>query len=207
MKNKIAKNKKGMTLVETIVAIGIFVIGIEGFALLFLKNWEINKFVIEEGEASLKASQGVQRTVDVIRKARQADTGAYLIDSANDNDLIIYSDYDNDGDTERIHYFLDGQDFKRGIADPQGAPVSYPVGDQMVNVVVDHVTNDVSVPIFSYYNRDYPADITNNPLTTPVGNINEVTLIKVHLVVNIDPVHAPNNINFQSLARLRNLNE
>jgi hypothetical protein len=44
----------------------------------------------------------------------------------------------------------------------------------------------------------------NNPLDTPI-NVEDARLIRVHLFVNIDPVRAPNNINIESFADLRNL--
>lgn len=194
-----------MTLVEMIVAISIFLIGMEGFTILFVRSWQSNSFIMEEGQASLAASRGVERTVDTIRKARQSDNGEYLILSADEFDLVVYSDVDSDGDTERVHYFLDGDDFNRGVTEPSGNPAVYPAGDQTVTLLADYVVNEASDPIFSYYNRDYPGDTTNNPLATP-ADVGDIGMIKVHLLVNIDPVHAPDNINIQSFARLRNIN-
>jgi len=188
-----------MSLIEAVIAIGIFTIGIEGFSLLFVKTWKQNSFIIEKGTASMAASQGVQKTVDVIRKARQADNGAYPIISANENDLVIYSDIDKDGVTERVHYYLSGGALKTGITDPAGLPPVYPAGDQIVNDVSKYVVN-TSTPVFSYY------DSGNNLLTTP-ANVNEVRMVKVHLETNANPAHFPNNVDFQSFAAVRNLKD
>ena len=195
----LSKNKRGMSLIETVMAIAIFTIGIGGFSLLFAKTWKQNSFIIEKGTASMTASRGVQRTVDVIRKARQADNGAYPIVSANDNDLVIYSDIDKDGVTERVHYYLSGGVLKAGITDPAGTPPAYPAGDQTVNDISNYIVN-TSTPVFAYYDSD------NNSLATP-ANVNEVRMIEVHLEVNYNPAHIPNNVDIQSFATIRNLKD
>lgn len=195
------RNKKGMTIIEAIMAIAIFVIGIEGFVLLFTKSWQMNSFTLESGMASFIASRGVQTTIDVIRNARQADNGAFTIISANDNDLVIYSDIDKDNTVERVHYYLDNGNFKVGVTEPtDDVPPVYPAGDQTVNSVADYVVNNAGAPLFSYY------DIDNNLLVTPAV-VNNIKMARVYLEINIDPIRAPDNIVIQSYASIRNLSE
>ncbi len=109
---------------------------------------------------------------------------------------------------EKVHYFLDlaTDQLKLGVSDPLATtPVTYPGGDSTVSVVANYVVNENSNPVFFYYNGDYPSDIINNPLTTP-ATVGMVRMIHVHLFVNINPVHAPDNINIESFVDLRNLN-
>ncbi len=196
----------GMSLVEMIIAIFILFMGMEGMTILFLNSWKSNKFVLETGNASLIASRSVNQVVKDIRRARQADNGDYPVESGTDFDLKIYLDVDADGVTERIHYFLSDGSLYRGVTNPSATtPVSYPVGDEVVQEMAQYISNTPTDPLFSYYNRDYPADTINNPLATPIA-VQDIRLIQVHLLVNIDPVHAPNNINVESFAELRNLN-
>jgi len=195
------KNKKGLTIVEMLIAISIFTMGIAGFSLLFSKSWENNKFILQSGEASFAASRGVQTTIDVLRNARQSDNGSFAIVSADDNDLIIYSNIDDDSDTERVHYYLDNGTFKEGWTDPtDDIPPIYPAGDQTVKDLANDVVNDAGEPVFEYY------DIDNNLLSTP-PTVNDVKMVKVYLEININPIKAPNNINIQSYATIRNLSE
>lgn len=200
--------QKGMTLVELMVAIAIVLIGMEGFALLFLRSWDTNKFILEEGMASAAASRATNNIIIALRGIRQADSGAYPIVSAGDFDLTVYSDYDNDGVSERVHYFLDlpNDQMKIGVTEPDTStlPVSYPVGDQVVSVMTNYVVNEEDDPVFLYYNTNYPGDTDNNPLSTPVS-VGNIQLVKVHFLINIDPVHAPNNVNIESFVDLRNL--
>lgn len=197
---------RGMSLIEMITAIAILTMGMSGFSMLFLNSWSSNKFVLEMGTASIIASRGVNNVVTEIRKVRQADNGDYPVESGDDFDLMVYLDIDNDGDTERVHYYLLNGSFYRGVSEPiAGLPITYPVGDDTTTLLASSIINTNANPVFSYYNEDYPADTVNNPIATPV-DVSDVRMIRVHLMVNIDPLHAPDHINVESLAELRNIN-
>ena len=197
-----------MTLVEVMVAIAIMLIAMEGFTLLFLQSWDTNKFILEEGMASAAASRATGKIVSQLRSVRQADNGDYPIESADDFDFKVYLDIDKDGVTERVHYFLDQvtDELKVGVTNPiAGTPVSYPAADDTVSILANYVVNDNTDPVFYYFNQNYPGDTVNNPIVTPAA-VDQIRLVQVHLYVNIDPVHAPDNINIESFADLRNLN-
>ncbi|PIR73889.1 MAG: hypothetical protein COU40_00105 [Candidatus Moranbacteria bacterium CG10_big_fil_rev_8_21_14_0_10_35_21] len=200
-------NPKGITLIEVVVAIGIFIICIEGFTLLFVKSWKNNKYVLEMGQSSLAVSQGVGKISEYIRKARQSDAGTYPIQSADDNDLIIFSDYDKDGETEKVHfYYSDGNVFMGTTNPSSGFPKTYASGDEQIQIIAGSIVNDPSTPIFYYFNKDYPGDQANNPISTPVS-VADIRLIKVFLKTNIDPNNAPDNIEIQTFVEVRNLND
>lgn len=189
-----------------IVAILIMLLGMSGFTYLFVDSWRSNKFIIEMGNASLLASRSVNNLVADLRKVRQADNGDYPIESGDDFDIKVYIDIDNDGVTERVHYYLQSGSLYRGVREPVGnLPVNYPNGDGTTTLLANSIINSNTQPVFSYYNDEYPSDTTNNPLATPV-NVAEVKMVKVHLMVNIDPLNVPEHINVESFAELRNLN-
>lgn len=199
---------KAMTLVEVMVSIAIMLIAMEGFTLLFVKSWDTNKFILEEGLASAAASRATNKILSELRHVRQADNGDYPVESGSDFDLKVYLDVDKDGVTERVHYFLDQatDELKKGITNPLATtPISYPAADDSVSVMTNYVVNESTDPVFYYYNQNYPGDTVNNPIASPVA-VDQVRLIRVHLYVNINPVHAPDNINIESFADLRNLN-
>ncbi|MFZ2299951.1 MAG: hypothetical protein WAW00_02365 [Candidatus Moraniibacteriota bacterium] len=202
------KPLKAMTLMELMISIAIMLIAMEGFTLLFLKSWDTNKFILEEGLASAAASRATGKIIRELRHVRQADNGDYPIESGSDFDLKVYLDIDDDDVTERVHYFLDldTDQLKVGITEPTGtAPVSYPAADDSVSVLTNFVVNESTDPVFYYYNQNYPGDTVNNPIASPAA-VDQVRLIRVHLFVNINPVHAPDNINIESFVDLRNLN-
>lgn len=204
----LARNLKAMTLVEMMVAIAIVLITMEGFTYLFLKTWDTNKFILEAGMASAAASRATNKVVIELRSAQQADNGAYPLKSGDDFNFVFYANVDGDPAVERVHYFLDlaTDQLKVGVTDPTpGSPVSYPVADGTVSVVANYVVNENDNPVFYYYNENYPGDVVNNPLSTPVS-VGNIRMVRVHLYVNINPVHAPDNINIESFVDLRNLN-
>ncbi len=198
---------KGLTLIETLVAIAIFAIGMVGFSTLFVNAWRNNAYTIEMGQSNLVISQGISKMAGYIRKARQGDDGSYPIKSAGSNDLIIYSDYNEDGITERLHFYYANGTIFMGIATPTGTmPKIYPANDQQVIVIATKIVNTTSEPIFYYFNKNYPGDTANNPVSIPV-DISTVRLVEIHLKININPNRAPDNIEMQSFVEIRNLND
>lgn len=196
-----------MSLIEAIVAVAIFAIGIAGFTFLFANVWKNNSYTYEISKASVNASQGMSTVVNYLRKARQGDDGAYPIKSAADNDLVVFSDYDRDGITERLHFYKSGNQLLMGYRKPSsGLPKTYAVGDQESVVVVNNVVNEATVPLFYYYNKDYPGDQTNNPVATP-ANIWDIRLVKILIKINIEKGTATDSRELRSFVELRNLND
>jgi prepilin-type N-terminal cleavage/methylation domain-containing protein len=199
--------KCGITLIEMIVAIAIFAISMEGLTILFARTWKTNSYTLEMGQSSMTVSRGLSKMVNYIRGSRQADNGAYPIKSASDNDFVVYSDYNKDSITERLHFYKSGQDILMGVTSPTSTiPKTYPSGDQQIVTIANHIVNEANIPVFYYYNKDYPGDIENNPMDMPI-DISEVRLLKIYLKININPNRAPDNIEMQSFAEIRNLND
>lgn len=198
---------KGLTLVEMIMAIFILSAGMLGFSLLFSSSWKSNKFILETGVTSIRVNRASTEIINNLRKVRQADNGDYPVESADDFDIRVYLDIDNDGVTERVHYWLDDVNDRlmRGIREPSAAqPPTYAAGDGTTSVIAEYIVNDATQPLFYYYNENYPGDTVNNPLATP-ASIGDIRLVRVFIRMNIDPIKAPNNINIESFVNLRNL--
>jgi hypothetical protein len=145
--------------------------------------------------------------MDYIRRASQADNGAYPIVSASNNDLVLYSDFDKDGTVERLHFYKNGQLILMGATNPTATmPKTYPAGDQQIITIANNIVNESNVPIFYYYDHNYSGGAGQNPLSTP-ATVSSVRLMKLFLKININPNRAPDNIQMQSFVELRNLNE
>jgi prepilin-type N-terminal cleavage/methylation domain-containing protein len=204
---KEAQFKKGLTMIEMLVAIAIFAIGMEGFTLLFARAWKSNSYTLEMGQSSMAVSQGLSKVVNYIRGARQADNGSYPIKSADDNNLVLYSDYNKDGVTERLHFYKSGQNILMGITSPTGTiPKTYSSGDQQTIIIASSIVNDNNTPIFYYYDKNYAGDPDEDPMETPAA-ISNIRLMKIYLKININPNRAPDNIEMQSFVEIRNLND
>ena len=148
-----------------------------------------------------------RRDINNLRKVRQADNGDYPVESGDQFDIQVYLDIDNDGVTERVHYWLDtvNDQLMLGIREPSSSvPPTYAAGDGTTRVIANYIVNEATQPIFYYYNENYPGDTVNNPIATPVA-VENVRLVRVLLRINIDPIKAPNNVNVESFVDLRNL--
>ncbi|MFA5994375.1 MAG: hypothetical protein WC823_05445 [Parcubacteria group bacterium] len=204
---KNTKKYLGMGLIEVMVSIAIFTMSIAGFSLLFLRAWKANSYTFEMGQASYAVSRGVNTAVSYLRKVRQGDDGTYPIVSAQNNDLVVFSDYNRDGITERLHFYLQNGQLKMGFTIPTtGIPKTYPAGDQQTKILASYIVNTPAQPIFYYYNANYPADKINNPLVLPL-DVSTVRLVKILLKININPNRGPENIETQSFVEIRNLND
>ncbi len=201
-KNNKKQNKKkflkAMTFLEVIIAIGIFSALMLGIAMLVAKSWSGYHQIMNTGNGSLNIKQGIDQIVDTIRKARNSDNGYYPIKSVGPSDLIIFSDIDKDGITERVHYYISGGNLMMGITKPIGTPPSYPDGDDTAKALVGNIVNDASQPIFKYY------DGNNNEIASPATNLPNIKMVKINLIINAG---VAKNITEESYASFRNLNE
>ncbi len=205
---KINKNTlRAFTLVETIVAIAIFALGIQATTLVYTKTLKSKAYTLEMGKSSFIVSRSMDDIIGYLRKVRQSDAGARPIVSADDNDLVVYSDYDNDGKTERLHIYLSNGKVLMKVCKPSATiPKTYVGCAETTIEIAKQIVNTSSDPMFSYYNKDYPIDTVNNPVSTP-ANAADIRLIKIFLKINIDPNRAPDNIQQESFVELRNLND
>lgn len=197
--------KKGFTLVETLVAIALFILGIQATMLIFSKTIKTKAYNLEMSKSAFVVSRSISDLTQYLRRARQSDAGSYPIVSANKNDLVFYSDYDKDGITERIHVYLSDNKVYMGIRRPSATfPVTYAAGDEITKLMAERIVNLPTDSMFSYYGKNYPED--SEPVEVP-ADVSEIRLVKIFLKINIDPNRAPDNIEQETFVELRNLND
>ena len=201
----ISEASKGFTLIEILIA--LVITGMMGAALLGLQFIiSQNQIVAWQSYISVdEANSNVTSLVREIRTAKESESGAYPLVTASDQEIIFYSDYDFDGVTERIRYFLNGTQFSKGVIEPTGQPATYPSGSEVVKLLSGNVRNGAD-PAFYYYNGDWPADTLNNPLSTP-ANLSEIKLVRVLLKLNTDPDDPNNDYILESYSQVRVLKE
>lgn len=201
-----ASTKTGFTLIESMMSVVLLALIMGAVYGFICWGYQTYNFTFQQNQAVRKANFGIEVMVKEIREARGGNDGSYLIEKADDNEIIFYSNVDNDDDTERVRYFLQGNIFKREIINPIGWPIYYPEEEEYKNTIVlsEYVRNDVADPVFTYYNGDWPGDIINNPLSSP-DRISETRLVHIYLKVNVDPNSLPNDFELESDAQIRNL--
>ena len=182
---------------EVIVAVAVFSIIMVAVVAFFASSWKNHKLILNTNSASITANQATSKVVDVVRKARIGDNGAYPIQSVASFDLVIFSDVDKDGVTEKVHYYINNNNLLMGTSDPSGNPPVYPVADSETKIIAKDIINDSGEPIFYYY------DNANNIISNPAANISLIRMIGVNFVVE----RKEGDLNIESYASIRNLSE
>ena len=109
---KLYLQNKGFTIIEIMVTISIAAIIIFISADYLATGFKTTMFESEQEKAIVNARKATEVLAKEIRGANISEQGDYAIFLAEDQDLIYYSDIDDDGETEKIRYFL-GQVEKR----------------------------------------------------------------------------------------------
>lgn len=188
--------KRAFTLIETMVVILMFALISGVIATLILTAYRIHGFTFQQSIAINEARRGVEIMVKEIRESRPGEDGAYIIEKAEDYQFIFYSDIDEDNVVERVHYFIDGTNFKKGVTDPSGFPVQYLSESEKITILSQYVRNQP--PIFHYFDGD------GVELFSP-ARLKDAKLMSVRLIININLNRAPQDFELESNVQLRNL--
>lgn len=199
----IHKKQIGFTLIETIIAICLIVFVLMAAFVFIFRLYRAQNYTLAQASAINSARKGIETMVKEIRQAQTGDDGSYIIELADDFEFIFYGDIDKDDAVERIRYFLENSNFKKGVVEPTDQPIEYPLENETISFLSKNVLNG-SEPVFTYFNQDYPFDLENNPLDTPV-RLKETKLMHVYLRINVDPNRPPLDFELESDVQIRNL--
>lgn len=191
---------KGFSLIETIVATSIFTVAIIAILAFIIQNYQTLRRINEQIEAQNFARQAIKTMIKELRNANVADTGAYTIESANSNSLVFFANIDSQTNRERIRYFLDGTDLKKGVIKPSGMPIVYNPTNETFSTVAKYVRS----LSFLYYDGNYTG--SENPLSGPI-NVTQIKMLRAFLEVDVVPNMMPTGFTLSSEVNLRNLKE
>lgn len=168
----------GYTLIEVVIAIAGFTIIVLGVVSLVSNIFTTNRL-----QSTLLADQDQARKMSFelttnLRRAESANTGAFALAEASPQQLVFYANVDGGGDVERLRYFLDNGELKRGLVKPAGNPYTYNLGSEIVETVQRNVANGTD-PLFYYYTGDYNGE-EGDPLASPI-NLTAVRLVRMDL--------------------------
>lgn len=195
--------KSGFTLVETIIALAIFTLIISAVGAFQADIFKLNA-VIQSGLSSQNDARKIIRPmVDEVRGASESNLGAYPLATTASSTFIFYTDLDNDSLKERVRYFLDGSDFKKGVIKPSGNPLVYDPNDEFITEVVHHVIN---TDIFTYFDSSFDGTASSVALNQPVSPA-DVRLVTVELMVDDNPNKPPATVVVRTQMSMRNLKD
>lgn len=188
--------KKGLTLIETLMTIAIFTLAMGIISGFLVMGYKTQSYTWQQSLAISEARKGIETMVKEIREARLGDDGSYIIEKAEDFQFIFYSDIDKDLAVERIRYFVEGTDFKKGVTDPGGWPIKYDLKNEKIFILSQFVRNQP--PIFRYF------DGKSQELSPP-ARLRDTKLMMVYLVINVNPNRPPQDFVLESAVQIRNL--
>lgn len=193
---------KGFTLIESLITIAIFTLVLGALFGFILGGYRAYYYTFQQAQAIEEARNGVEIMAKEIREARPGDDGSYIIEKADDYEFIFYGNIDRDAGTERIRYFIGGSDFRKGVIEPSGDPPKYitdpedPEYSEKIFILSKYVRNQP--PIFHYFNGDMEELL-------PPARLKDTKLMRVYLVVNVDPDRPPQDFVLENDVQLRNL--
>lgn len=195
---KSAHTQSGMSILEALIAVAVFAIAMGAVVSSVLFFYRANRSAIEQAFAIDSGRKGVAFMVRDIREAAFADDGSFPVSSFGTSTLTLYSDVDRDSSVERVRYFLEGTNLKKGHLEAAGNPLVYDPQKETVSVVSDSVRNSAQgVPVFTYFTKG-GAEITDFTAATTVSRVT------VNLIININEDTLPGDFTLRSSATLRN---
>lgn len=196
------QQKRGMTLVETLVVLALFTIISYAILTSIASFYRYNAYTIAQSYQVSNARKGVESLVRDIREMTYADDGAFPLVSKNANSISFYSDIDRDDSVELVEYRLSSTTLYKNVYDAVGSPPAYstttPDETYTISVYVQNALQGRD--IFAYYNGA-------GELASSSVSVADIRYIDVDVIVNIDPVRDPGEFTLRSSASLRNLKE
>lgn len=198
MNNSVHNSVRGVTLLETLVWIGMVTMIMGALVSAILYFYRANSYTLQGAIALTSAQHGVDIMIRRIREAAYSSNGAYPVVSLAANDLVLYANTDNDSSVERVHYYLSGSNLYEGILNPSGDPPTY-TGTETVTLLAENVQNiSLGVNAFTYFNA-------SGVQMTDYTKISDVRFVTVNLSVDTDTTRAPGAVLLRSSAAMRNI--
>jgi prepilin-type N-terminal cleavage/methylation domain-containing protein len=200
MRYDIPTSKQGFSLIELMVAIGIFMIFVIASTAFIINGFKGSVFGYEQEDAIANARKAAGVMVKELRRAANSAKGNYIFDTVATNTITFYADTDDDGVTEKIRYFADGINLKKGWTKATGTPMDYIAANEKISTFAIYLNNQ-SMPIFTYF------DTNNAQIANPAANKTKIRLVRTTLKINVTPWRAPQDYYYTADIQIRNLKD
>lgn len=195
---------KGFTLVEMLISIfiiSVLTVTVNRFAT---DVFSLNYFIQGGLNTQMDSRRIVKVMVTELREAGPSALGAYPIAVASSTGVTFYTDVNNDGLRDRVRYFVNGTNLRRGVVYPTGSPLSYVDASEQLTTVISGFVSSTTLPLFQYYPSNYAG--TSSPLSIPV-DIPSIRLVKITVIIDKDPNKSPVKVITGSQVNIRNLKD
>jgi len=194
--------KAGMTLLEAVIAIGIYTMLTIAISAAITSFYKTNFYTMEQADEIENARRGMTQWNRDAKEMTTAEDGTYPLAVILPNRFGYYSDTDQDNSVEYVEYVLTDTTLRKLSYNPIGTPAVYNLATPDVTEVLSlFVRNiDQGIPTFTYF------DALGNPLTAASPVLN-VRYIRATIIVNIDPARSPGEFMLRSSIAPRNLKD
>lgn len=188
------KKNYGVTLLELIVAIGITALILEAVILFVNQGYKSWRYTRDQSEVQNEGRMALDKIINEIRKSEDSG-GAYAIEKSEPDNLTFFSNIDSDTDIEKIRYYLENNQLKKGVIHPVNGKYEGEGINENISIVANYIRN---TDIFIYYGENYPIN------SEPVINVTDIRLIHLKFVIDYDPNNLPEALTLESSVVLRN---
>ena len=191
-----------MTLVETIVAIGIYTVLLLAITTSITALYQYNSYAFAQADEIDNARRGMTQWNRDAKEMIQAEDGTYPLVTVEEHRLGYFSDTDQDETVEYVEYILASTTLTKYTYNATGTPVAYdfttPDTEEILSLYVQNINQSTST--FYYY------DDMGNQLSS-TSPIVDVKYIRAQIIVNIDPFRSPGEFMLRSSIAPRNLKD
>lgn len=192
----IKKKETGLSLIEVLISIAIMALIFAIVMGFIITGFKSTKFNEEQEVATQQARDAMSKMVKYIRGANKSERGDYPLAQIKGDELVFYSDVDNNDKMEMIKFHFNPSELKLYETTIEPGINNNYSGAGTTTVIAQYVNNN-DEPIFHYFDNGY-----NN-----TNLINKVRLIQIYLKINVTPSRAPADYILETDVNLRNLKD
>lgn len=184
--------KKGFTLIEMIVVIGL--ISLMTLLIASMLSQSVKNYRIKRQSVDLE-----EKSAHVLREFEQTTRAATKILTANTSELSFYRFANlTDVSPVKVRYFMSGTQFEIGVTQPFGTPpnVAYPSANEAVTLIIPNVTNGSS--LFEYFDG-------NNVKIINLSDLSIIKMIGLTISLDMNTAKTPVPVVSSTKVNLRNM--
>jgi len=199
------QRQAGITLMELLIVCVIGSIVTGGMIMLWFNINKSSAMTASQAKARDFARSGIARLSREIRDAEALPSEEAVVEAAPNSIAFTttFNDPDNEVDTTAprlVRYVVENGRMYRELHDG---------GVETTTTVIPHLLNDDAEPVFSYTYLDESGSPQPEPSHSPLHEVADdyrgrILLVRIHVLVDLDPGKSPNAMDITTQAQLRN---
>lgn len=192
----------GMTLIELLIAIGIYTVLMLAVTSSITTFYQYNAYALEQSNEVDNARRGVTQWNRDVKEMTTGEDGTWPMAIMDEHRLGYYSDTDRDDSVEYVEYILASTTLRKFTYNPTGSPATYdlttPDSTEILSEYVQNINQATST--FFYFDNNGTQLSSTSPLL-------DARYLQMQIIVNIDPDRNPGEFMLRSSLAPRNLKD